>query len=150
MIIKLFFTLCFSSFPNNTHMDLGGVADDKWAFIHIDDQMIDDLGTGVFVNKRNERTAARHRTLEKQKFDSLQVWQITDLRRHKFTVPYSSFIFIYRSHKREGTKIMELPENPNKKIGELFTEGFKGLDKVNNCTEATNSSTVQACYKTMY
>lgn len=42
---------------------------------------------------------------------------------------------------------MELPENPSKKIGELFNEGFTGLDKVNNCTEATNSSTVQACYK---
>jgi len=42
---------------------------------------------------------------------------------------------------------MELPENPNKKIGELFNEGFQGLDKVNNCTEATNSSTVQVIHK---
>jgi hypothetical protein len=41
---------------------------------------------------------------------------------------------------------MELPENPNKKIGELFNEGFKGLDTVNNCTEATNSSTVQVIH----
>jgi hypothetical protein len=41
---------------------------------------------------------------------------------------------------------MELPENPNKKIGELYNEGFKGLDKVNNCTEATNSSTVQVIH----
>ncbi|XP_065332412.1 immunoglobulin-binding protein 1b [Cloeon dipterum] len=39
---------------------------------------------------------------------------------------------------------MDIPEKPDKKISELYKEGFLGLEKVNNSSEATNSGSVQS------